>query len=127
MRTKLPSVDRSVVGDHANRQSSDEHVRDSQALSQLRSREAVHEGRSESNIEVGKKVVVKSNEHGKQSLKFDPTEVQVAAREGSEVVLREEGGSLCRRNISEVKPAPVASRPKRYCGPPTRYGDFVSH
>ena len=83
MRTKLPSVDRSVVGDYAEKQSRDEQVRDRQALSQLRSREAVNEGRSESNIEVGEKVVVKSKVHGKLSPTFDPTEVQVAAREGS--------------------------------------------
>ena len=123
MRTKLPSVDRGVV------RGMDEDVRDRQALSQLKSSERLNESRPANNdVAVGDQVLVKSAEQGKLSPTFSSSTVQVSAKEGSEVVIQDENGSLSRRNVSEVKPLNTNSdTPIRSCGPPTRYGEVVTH
>ena len=129
MRTKLPSIDSSALEGREGRKVSDEHVSDRQSLSQLKSTERVNSGRTESDIEVGDRVLLKSKEQGKLGPTFN-SEVEVAAREGSEIVVKDKDGSLCRRNISEAKPFVVEAdidRPVRSCGPPIRYGQSVTH
>jgi hypothetical protein len=125
IRTKLPSVDRITVSSSESHRN-DEAIRDRQSLSQVKSEDRVNENRSKSEVGVGDRVLVRSKDQGKLSPTFSSSEVKVAAKEGSEVVVQDGEGSLSRRNITEVKPIAL-SKPARNCGPPVRFGESVTH
>ena len=95
MRTKLPCLER--------QESLDGELRDHQALAQEKSRALTDEGRSQDDIIVGDKVLVRQAKTDKLSSTFHPLEQKVVGKHGSEVVVESSEGKRMRRNVSEVK------------------------
>ena len=144
MRTKLPCLERPGLD------SKHDDIRDRDALVKLKSKELAdanrHVGRSD--VAVGDKVLVRyTNPQNKLSSNYRPESQTVVAREGSEVVLESESGTLSRRNVSLTRPLlqdnkavgqhstvtvhPFNNQPlrksSRVSRPPERYGVVVPH
>lgn len=149
MKTKLPSMDldfdKSVF----------EQAAENDAKSKARNKEYADRHSREPDIHVGDTVLMKKDKRGKLDGNFGREKQTVVAKQGSEVIVRDENGKTTRRNstfvkvvpktsdigqpVSESMPCspdsqvecPTSSAPQRCSSrlrkPPDRYGDFVVH